>query len=122
MKAEKRRFTRIVFRVKAEVRIGEELYIAKKIKNLSIGGCLLPLDADLGVGAACQIKILLSGSTSSLSVQAEGEIVRSAPGAIAVKFTKIDPDSLYHLQSIVKYNASDADSFEKEVSKHPGIN
>ena len=121
MATENRRFTRIIFRVKAEVRIGEELYIAKEIKNLSIGGCLLPLDADLKPGVVCQIKISLSGSTSDLSVQAEGEIVRSTPGGIAVKFTRIDPDSLYHLQSIVRYNAPDAESFEKEINKHPGI-
>ncbi|RPI79758.1 MAG: PilZ domain-containing protein [Desulfobacteraceae bacterium] len=121
MATEHRRFTRIIFRVKAEVKIGTELYIAKEIKNLSIGGCLLPLDADLEPGVACQIKISLSGSTSDLSVQAEGEIVRSMPGAIAVQFTRIDPDSLYHLQSIVRYNAPDAESFEEEIDKHPGI-
>jgi hypothetical protein len=121
MKAEKRRFTRIIFRVKAEVRVGEELYIAKEIKNLSIGGCLLPIDADLEPGVPCRIKICLSGTTSDLSVQVEGAIVRSTPGAIAVKFTKIDPDSLFHLQSIVRYNAPDMEYFEKEIKKHPGI-
>jgi hypothetical protein len=39
----------------------------------------------------------------------------------AIKFIKIDPESLYHLQQIALYNSSNAKIIEEEIKKHPGI-
>jgi len=116
---EKRRFTRISFKVKAEMRVGNILYAAEVIENLSIGGCLLPINAVFDRGTSCQIRILLTGSSSDLDVKIDGEIRRCDKNAVAVKFTHIDPDSLFHLQSIVRYNSPDPDAVEKEIINHP---
>ena len=43
MSEERRRFTRIPFRVKAEMTVSDVLYKAEEISNLSVGGCLLPI-------------------------------------------------------------------------------
>lgn len=121
MPEEKRRFTRIPFKLKAELKANNLLYKAKKINNLSMGGCLLPIDADLDAGTPCYLKILLSGTNTRLSIQVEGQILRVSRSGVAVKFTRIGPDSLYHLQNIILYNSSDPDEVEREIENHPGI-
>jgi hypothetical protein len=121
MPEEKRRFTRIPFRVTAELAANTITWTAPAISNLSVGGCLLPVAADLAPGTACQVKIILSGTSSEMSVRVEGEIVRRDHSSVAIKFTCIDPDSLYHLQSIIRYNADDVEQIEKEIQKHSGL-
>ncbi|MBU0988348.1 MAG: PilZ domain-containing protein [Proteobacteria bacterium] len=118
---EKRRFTRVPFKVKVEMTVNKVLYWADGIDNLSVGGCLLPVEADLETGTTCHLKILLSGTNSELSVQVDGEIIRCESGAVAVKFVQIEPDSLFHLRNIVRYNYPDSEKVEQEISKHPGL-
>lgn len=121
MSEEKRRFTRVPFRLEAELSVDNILYKAGEIKNLSIGGCLLPITVDLAPGTVCLLTVVLSGTSSELSVRAEGLIVRCTPGGVAVRFTRIDPDSLFHLQNIILYNSPDSEKVEVEIEKHPGL-
>ena len=121
MSEEKRRFSRIPFQVHAEITVGREVYQVAKIDNLSIGGGFFPLDKDLAPGSSCQVKIILNGSSSELSIRVSGLILRSSPGAVAIQFTSIDPDSLFHLQNIIRFNASDPDAIEREIDRHPGL-
>ena len=121
MSEEKRRFTRIPFRVKAEMTVNGALYSAEEISNLSVGGCLLLIRADLEPGSACHVRIVLSGTSSELSVKVDGEVMRCDHGAVAVKFTCIDPDSLLHLRNIVHYNSLDPDAIEQEIQDHPRL-
>ena len=121
MTDENRRFSRVRFKVNAEITADNIVYHCKEISNLSVGGCLLPITVELVPGTPCQIKIFLEGTAEELKVRIEGEIVRADSGAIAVKFTRIDPDSLFHLQNIIRYNSPDADMVEGEINKHPGL-
>ena len=121
MSTEKRRFSRIPFKVKAEITVDNVVYPASEIKNLSIGGGFFPIDADLVSGADCHVKIILNGASSELSINVSGQILRSSSGSMAIQFTSIDPDSLFHLQNIIRYNASDPDLIEKEIRRHPGL-
>lgn len=121
MDDEKRRFTRIPFRVKAEMTINNRLYSAATIDNLSVGGCLLPIEADIETGTVCRLKIFLTGTNSELSVQVAGKVIRCEPGAVAIQFTAIEPDSLFHLHNIVRFNFPDTDQVEKEIKNHPGL-
>ena len=121
MPEEKRRFTRVSFSVKAELTVNNALYTAEEITNLSVGGCLLPIEADLESGTVCLLKILLSGTATEFSIQVEGKIVRCKSGTMAIRFTKIETDSLFHLQNIIRYNYPDTDKVEHELGKHPGL-
>ena len=121
MPEEKRRFTRIPFRVKAEMTVNDVLYSAEEISNLSVGGCLLPIRADLEPGSVCHVRILLTGTSSELSVRVDGEVMRCDPGAIAIKFTHIDPESLLHLHNIVRHNSLDPDVVEREIRDQPRL-
>jgi hypothetical protein len=121
MSDEKRRFTRVPFRVEAEIAIGDASHRADEIKNLSVGGCLLSMPGEFEAGAPCHVRIQLSGTSSELRVEVDGDVVRSGSGEVAVKFTGVEIDSLFHLQNIVRYNSSDPDAVEAELRANLGI-
>lgn len=121
MSEEKRKFTRVPFKVEAEVKTDDTTYRSVEITNLSVGGCLLPIRAALEIGAKCHVKITLGGTGNDLAVTVDGEVIRNTSEAVAIRFTSVDPDSLFHLQNIVRYNAPDADAVEKEIRDHFGI-
>lgn len=121
MADESRRFSRIPFSMHTELEVNGEKYKVEEITNLSVGGCLLPLHPDLETGTECTITITLAGTADNIAVTIEGEVVRTSPRGIAVKFVRIDPDSLFHLHNIIRYNSPDADAIESEIQKHPGI-
>ena len=121
MLKEKRKFSRISFGAGAEVIIGDVIYQVDEIINLSMGGCRLRIKAALKEGMVCQVKIPLSGTVGNININIHGEINRSVPGSISVKFTRIDPDSHDHLKNIMRLNSPDAEIVEKEFIKHPGI-
>ena len=121
MQSEDRKFTRVPFNVSTELKTRDSVYISNRILNLSVGGCLLPIKSDLIPGTDCRIIIRLEGTGADISVHIKGEIVRVDSRSVAVKFILIDPDSLFHLQNIIRYNAEDPDKVEDEISKHPGL-
>ena len=121
MSDEKRRFTRIPLKLNAELTVNNVTYSIEEISNLSVGGCQLTITENLVPGTACRVKILLSGTIEETSIMIEGEIKRCKPGTVAVKFTRIDIDSLFHLHNIIRYNSPDPDKVEKEIQERPGI-
>ncbi len=121
MAKNKRRFTRVRFKVRAEMIVNDVVYTANEIDNLAVGGCLMPVSGEMAPGDACTVKVFLIGASSELEIKMDGEIIRSGPGETAVKFTGIDPDSLYHLQNIILYNSEDPGVVEQELNEHPGI-
>ena len=118
----KRRFSRIPLNFPATLIVdGTEVYDIHELTNLSIGGCLVPLDADIIEGARCTITIRLAGGLGNTPVNANGEVVRYDKEYAAIKFTKISPDDLYHLQNLIRYNAPDREQIEEEIKKFPEL-
>ncbi|MFW6372505.1 MAG: PilZ domain-containing protein [Thermodesulfobacteriota bacterium] len=117
----KRRFTRVPFHVRTRIDIEDRSHTVDRIFNLSVGGCLLPLPIQPNKGTPCRLEIQLGDNRTDISVQVEGEVIRSGEGTVAVKFIRIDPDSLFHLQNIILYNAPNPEEVEKEIDQHPGI-
>lgn len=118
---DKRRFTRVPFKMTTKMTVGDTVFNTDEISNLSIGGCLLPFDVPYTEGTPCQVEILLNEEDPEMIVSVDGEIIRQEHGMIAVKFIRIDPDSLFHLRNIIRYNSSDPDQIEEEIEKHPGL-
>lgn len=121
MPEEKRRFSRIVFRVAAELTVDDKTFTAEQIENLSVGGCLFPTSETFPLGTACRVVISLDGAVGSPTVSVAGKIVRCDPERVGVRFTGIDPDSLFHLHNILRFNATDPDQIEMEIDDHPGL-
>lgn len=117
----KRRFTRVTFKALTRIDFEHTAYTVGEIYNLSIGGCLLQIDPVPEPGTRCTITIRLSETDDSVAVRVKGEVVRSVSGMLAMKFIQIDPDSLFHLRNIIRYNAEDSRAIEEEIEKHPGI-
>ena len=121
MADEKRRFTRFPFKMKAELRVKKTRYETEEINNLSIGGCLLSIPKDLEPETQCSLRIILKTTGSEPTISVNGTVVRCEQGNVAIKFTGIDPDSLFHLQKIALYNAPNPDNVEQEIKDRPGI-
>lgn len=121
MSDDSRRFTRIPFKMNTKIEINDKAHSTDNITNLSIGGCLLPVGIEPEPGTNCRIKISLEGTSEEMAIKIEGEVVRSTPEGLAIKFIRIDPESLFHLQNVIKYNSPDADTIETEIIKNPGI-
>ena len=121
MPSEKRKFSRISFRVAAEIQVEDATFTVQQIENISVGGCLFPSSRSFTVGAPCRVIISLDGTVDAPKVAVDGEIVRSDQEKIGIKFTGIEPDSLFHLHNILRYNAADPDRVEQEIDQHPGL-
>ena len=118
---EKRRFTRIGFKMSGELTVADQVFRVDQISNLSVGGCSLGLGVVFDAGTACRFWVPLDPAHSELGVDVQGEIVRCDGQYVSIRFTSIDPDSLFHLQNIIRYNALDADQIEAEIIEHPGL-
>lgn len=119
MSEEKRRFSRVLFDVRARLEVEGATYVVERIANLSVGGCLVKIGEDIQSGARCTFTILLDRMAPGVDVI--GEVLRSIEGEIVIKFTTIDPENLFHLQNIIRYNAENPDNIEEEISEHPGL-
>ena len=119
MANEKRRFSRIFFNVQAKLTVAGCDYPVDRIANLSVGGCLLEIDENIPVDSTCTFTILLSGIPAGVAVL--GTIVRVGNGEISLKFISIEPENLFHLQNIIRYNAEDPEAIEEEINTHPGL-
>lgn len=121
MTEEKRRFSRVVFKMQAELAVQGRLFAVAEIANLSVGGCQLAIGEDFTPGTECSLLIQLNPADRRMNVETGGEIVRSQDGVIGVKFTSISPEALVHLRNIIRYNAADPDRIEREIDDHPGL-
>lgn len=111
---EKRNTIRVPFRVRAIVQYeGKEL--EGEVDNLSTGGMLFTTTTTgIPPDAAVTMSIILYGSSSHLSLNCAGRVVRVTEGGIAIRFTELDFDSFIHLRNIVSRNAYDEETAMKE--------
>ena len=121
MTRERRRFSRIPFNIEIEVAVDKGLFRSGTVLNLSIGGCLLKMSADLIPGTPCGVRFMLGQEGTGPELAMDGTIVRSQPGTVAIRFTAIDPEGLFHLQNLIRYNSQDPDMVDDEIRNHPGL-
>jgi hypothetical protein len=121
MATEKRRFSRIGFGMAAELTVDDRVYSFTQVDNLSIGGCLFETKEDFAVGSSFRLWIPLEPADPELGVEVFGEIIRSDGETISLHFTRINPESLFHLQNIIRYNAENPERIEEEINRHPGL-
>ncbi|MFZ5649152.1 MAG: PilZ domain-containing protein [Bacillota bacterium] len=105
---EKRSLSRVLFNTKAIVRCrGTEL--DGEVENVSLNGMYIRTQQKIPIGEMVEITMHLAGDTSSLSINLEGKVIRSAEGGIGLMYQKVDLDSFIHLRNIVSYNSVDSD-------------
>lgn len=110
---EKRKYRRVPFHAEAIVKDGKTT-ITGTVDNLSMKGMLL-CNPQAGVtGNVLEIRIVLSGSTSELSIDVKGKAIRQTDKGIAVEFSEMGLDSFTHLRNVIAYNGGDADAIAEE--------
>ena len=117
MVTEKRKFTRTPFEMEIRVVTDDRVAISHRLKNISLGGAFVVLEKPLPEGSLCIITIDLIGPKSLLQLEVEGEVIRSELEGMAVKFTKIDVDSLVHLKHLIKVHSLDPEAIDREFAQ-----
>lgn len=105
---EKRHFRRVFFRTEAIVHHGDKTFTGE-VSDLSLRGMFVKSPHGIPLGESVKAKILLSGSTSELSIQVDGTVVRhQGEDGVGIEFHEMDVDSFVHLRNVVIYNSGDA--------------
>jgi hypothetical protein len=83
-------------------------------KDISLKGMYVRSDKRLPIGTACDIQILLTGTTQQLTINLKGRIIRLDDTGLGLHFDSIDVNSFNHLKNLLMYNAPDPDAIEEE--------
>jgi hypothetical protein len=105
---EQRKHRRVPFHAEATARCGDTV-VNGKIENLSMKGMFLSTDHRLIEGDTLAITVKLTGSSTELSLNLTGSVVRQTDAGMAIAFKEMDLDSFIHLRNVVSYNSGDAD-------------
>ncbi|MDQ7781494.1 MAG: PilZ domain-containing protein [Desulfomonilaceae bacterium] len=116
--SEKRRFTRAPFQTEVRVISDDRIVVSHHLQNVSLGGAYVLVDNPLPQGMPCILNIDLIGPRSLLRVEIEGEVIRVEEKGMAVKFTRIDVDSLVHLRHFIRIHAQDPDAVDYEFESN----
>ena len=118
MEGERREKTRVDFKTQVILNAGtsSEIVAEGDLKDISLKGIFVCTEKMIPIGSMCDIKILLSGTSSELSLKMKGQITRQDPSGLGIAFNSMDLDSHYHLKNILLYNASDPKIMEQEMS------
>lgn len=107
---------RVIFHVSASLDL-EGQTVNGNVENLSIGGMFIHTSDKLPADARGDVTIYLSGSSSELTLNMTGEVVREDSKGAAVKFLKMDLDSYIHLKNIIALNKMDEYKLIKEFEE-----
>jgi hypothetical protein len=87
MHDEKRNRMRLPFEAPALVQAGTTGVVAgAMLKDISIDSLYLATEKKIPVGYACDVEVVLSGRTSSLTLHVQGKVVRQDSSGLAVQF------------------------------------
>jgi hypothetical protein len=124
--SERRGFVRVPFNTEVVITAGAWSLRAGSGIDISMSGLhLTGLDKkDAGrplPGTSCRASIHLQAAGHRALIEADGRIIRSGPGELAVEFIEIELDGYQHLRQLILNNADDPDSAERQFNEHRGI-
>lgn len=88
---------------------GDVITADAHVRDISLDGIFIRTQATVRVNSFCEITLVLTGTSSTLSLSGKGRIIRQDSNGVAIKFTEFDMDSYLHLKNIVLYNQSPGD-------------
>jgi hypothetical protein len=88
-----------------------EIVSSFNYKNMSIKGIFLKTDKKIAVAipCECEIRVLIEGSSSTLSLQLKGRIIDQTVSGIEILFEDVDADAYFHLKNLLMYSSSHHD-------------
>ncbi|MFC1835584.1 PilZ domain-containing protein [Thermodesulfobacteriota bacterium] len=118
---EKRRFTRVPYKVDVTVSCGDSTLTARQLKDISLGGMYILSDKCLDVETKCDVTLSLTGTTSRLLIRLTAEVIRCDEATaqedargMALRFRDMDLDGLIHLQHFIRIRSGDPEAIDKE--------
>ena len=111
---EQRHFHRIDFVVKADFAADGEACEAFLV-DISLKGAMVEFlsHCNASLGSNCSLTVKLSCSDVQLAF--EGEIVRVLGEVAAIRFTKVDIDTMIHLRRLLELNSGDPEEIRSEL-------
>jgi hypothetical protein len=113
---EKRKFSRIVCKMKASVRIDDLINVDANTLNISLNGALFELADHCVVkkGDDCQFTFILPDS--HISLQFKTEVIHSTGQTVGVRFVPMDAETMIHLKGLMVSRASNPEQVERELA------
>lgn len=108
--------SRVAFQATISLDFGHRSHKDCETSNLSLKGVSVVGVMGHKVGEKCDVALHLVGTTSDLSLNMKGEVVRVDEHGFALHFLEIDLDSFYHLKNILYYNSENPDQLDEEFS------
>lgn len=99
---EKRNCTRVIFESEALI-IFQGQKLRGTVENLSLNGVLLKITEPIPVNETVEVEINLSATTSKLSVNVQGLVIRQDDRGLALQIVGMDLDSFIHYKNIITY-------------------
>jgi len=113
----KRKNSRVPFRATVSLDFPGRSHAECETVDLSLKGVFVIGPAGHKPGERCRISLQLSGSTSHLTLQIKGTIVRVEKNGLALHFEEMDLDSFFHLKNILAYNSGNPDKLDDELAE-----
>jgi hypothetical protein len=99
---EKRNCTRVIFESEAVI-VYQGQRLRGTVENLSLNGVLLKITEPIPVDETVEVEINLSATTSKLSVNVQGLVIRQDERGLALQIVGMDLDSFIHYKNIITY-------------------
>jgi len=113
---EKRKFSRIVCKMKASVQIDKLLVVDANNLNISLNGALLELADHFVVNKGDNWRLTFILPNSDISLQFKTEVIHSTGKMVGVKFVPLDAETMLHLKSLMAGQTSDPEQVERELA------
>ncbi len=115
MTEQRRHYSRICFASAAQLLLAERPCDVL-VLDLSLRGALvqLPAQAELGLGAAAELRVYLDDAGTEIRMQTT--VAHRQGRRAGLNCQSIDVDSVTHLRRLVELNAGDPDLLQRELS------
>ena len=114
MTDEKRKFTRVPFRIYAEMQY-EESTICGKVTDLSLKGLFVQTSVRVDIGADLDVMLRLPSTIPPLEFRFRAVVVRLAEDGIGLEIVESELQSFTHLRNIVALHVADPDRVIDEL-------
>lgn len=124
MAQENRQFTRMPLKIPFRLHLPDgTLYEYDQFEDISLGGCQVYSKKGFEMYSDCEIEILAEHMRreNGAKIRVQAKIMRIGYDYTGIKFVRIAPDSISHLQNLLKDNAPDPEKVKQEIIGHIGI-
>jgi hypothetical protein len=113
---EKRKFSRIVCKMKASVQIDNLICVDASTLNISLNGALFELADYCAFKKGDNLQLTLILPDSDIRLQFKSEVMHSTGKKVGVKFVPMDAETMIHLKSLLAGRTSNPEQVERELA------